>query len=556
MFNNWQLIATLAVLIIIFLIISSYRCPRKPLPKPGDRPEKERFKAPEPIITNDPPIYVVNNSGGDTTITLNWWCSFAEDHTVYSPQEIAFRIEIFDESGDILPEQTQYYTYKDSFDKVDPNDMYKLYYKAVQTSETGFQDGDYTLRLTSFVRSRFPKVDDITSASNDIRLEVCTPSCVGKGCGDDGCGSNDNCGTCEAPNSCIDNECICQPQCDGTTCGGDGCKGQCTCDGGGVCKKGLCVEPDILAFYNQKDCGDTFNANPGCPYTEYQDGDRYIAIDWYLNKNDRPDGFTLYMTGQTSGFTQEFDLTEDDISYQLTPFPDISGNLNEQGGNPRYYRYLWEVPTVEDGGEFVTTELFATMDPEFPYYADGKIKVRNCECDQGECTDTCGYPSICVVCTDPKICHDGECCSPDCTDVDQGGSDGCGGVCGSLGCWYDKIARAMPTYLIGGYRDQQPSLQDCKNEAKKQNKKYFGLQDYNESSGTYGQCWSTNDPGTIGTRNNPGQQGYQMFGQAATLEREPVWSASGDVGCYMKDIKGKQTFVGSRWINAAYDSTV
>ena len=57
---------------------------------------------------------------------------------------------------------------------------------------------------------------------------VCQPNCMGKFCGDNGCGGS--CGDCAEPLSCVSGQCICEPDCTGKTCGDDGCGGSC-----GVC---------------------------------------------------------------------------------------------------------------------------------------------------------------------------------------------------------------------------------------------------------------------------------------------------------------------------------
>ena len=56
-------------------------------------------------------------------------------------------------------------------------------------------------------------------------MDVCTPDCTAKQCGDDGCGGS--CGDCIGQDECIDGQCVCQPDCEGKTCGDDGCGGSC-----------------------------------------------------------------------------------------------------------------------------------------------------------------------------------------------------------------------------------------------------------------------------------------------------------------------------------------
>ena len=88
---------------------------------------------------------------------------------------------------------------------------------------------------------------------------TCTPACVGKHCGLDGCGGV--CGVCSLGLECtISGTCIsiCTPNCAGRDCGSDGCEGTCgTCYNGKVCKSGVCTEvctPNC--FQNGSICGD------------------------------------------------------------------------------------------------------------------------------------------------------------------------------------------------------------------------------------------------------------------------------------------------------------
>jgi hypothetical protein len=88
---------------------------------------------------------------------------------------------------------------------------------------------------------------------------TCTPACVGKHCGLDGCGGV--CGVCSLGLECtVSGTCIsiCTPNCAGKDCGSDGCEGTCgTCYSGKVCKSDVCTEvctPNC--FQNGSVCGD------------------------------------------------------------------------------------------------------------------------------------------------------------------------------------------------------------------------------------------------------------------------------------------------------------
>jgi hypothetical protein len=84
-------------------------------------------------------------------------------------------------------------------------------------------------------------VCDFCSAEAPGECGGCTPDCLGKDCGDDGCGGS--CGGCEPGSTCDpDGLCECVPQCEDLECGSDGCGGSCgtcapgsSCDAGGQC---------------------------------------------------------------------------------------------------------------------------------------------------------------------------------------------------------------------------------------------------------------------------------------------------------------------------------
>lgn len=89
----------------------------------------------------------------------------------------------------------------------------------------------------------------------------CVNPCVGKECGDDGCGGS--CGTCGiGPQwSCVAGKCVCTPYCAGAVCGKDGCGGLCgTCPAGQVCAGGKCVTQTCTPNCTARQCGDG-----GCP---------------------------------------------------------------------------------------------------------------------------------------------------------------------------------------------------------------------------------------------------------------------------------------------------
>ena len=100
-----------------------------------------------------------------------------------------------------------------------------------------------------------------TKNKYDCIKEGCTPSCVGKECGTDGCGGL--CGHCDTSEICnADGQCQadtgCVPKCSGKICGPNGCGGQC-----GICAPneqctptGTCIDPSgCTAQCGGKACG-------------------------------------------------------------------------------------------------------------------------------------------------------------------------------------------------------------------------------------------------------------------------------------------------------------
>ena len=72
-----------------------------------------------------------------------------------------------------------------------------------------------------------------TGPANSVEDAGCTPACIERECGDDGCGGN--CGLCDEGMQCSGATCVlivagdteCVPDCEGKECGDDGCGGNC-----------------------------------------------------------------------------------------------------------------------------------------------------------------------------------------------------------------------------------------------------------------------------------------------------------------------------------------
>lgn len=91
----------------------------------------------------------------------------------------------------------------------------------------------------------------------------CTPNCLGRQCGDDGCGGS--CGTCPSGETCFapTGKCKanCTPNCPAMYCGSDGCGGFCNCASGQVCSSNdLCCTFSLSSCF----CGVLSSAQTRC----------------------------------------------------------------------------------------------------------------------------------------------------------------------------------------------------------------------------------------------------------------------------------------------------
>jgi len=83
---------------------------------------------------------------------------------------------------------------------------------------------------------------------------ACKPDCMGKECGDDGCGGD--CGNCDTGTFCYDGQCDACRDCSKLECGSNGCGRACgTCADNKACIRGKCKEPP--AWCEEK-------TGPGC----------------------------------------------------------------------------------------------------------------------------------------------------------------------------------------------------------------------------------------------------------------------------------------------------
>ena len=92
---------------------------------------------------------------------------------------------------------------------------------------------------------------------------TCTPECVGKNCGGDGCGGT--CGLCPEDQTCQNGTCsgVCTPSCLNKECGNNGCGGSC-----GNCPEGFACENHLCQGGNAKGCANVAMCALGCNFDE------------------------------------------------------------------------------------------------------------------------------------------------------------------------------------------------------------------------------------------------------------------------------------------------
>lgn len=97
---------------------------------------------------------------------------------------------------------------------------------------------------------------------SDDGMCACAPDCVGRACGDDGCGGQ--CGSCPDGLTCDGDQCGCTADCAGRECGSDGCGGTCGPNDGG-CGDGMsCGSDGQCAATCVPDCAGKDCGSDGC----------------------------------------------------------------------------------------------------------------------------------------------------------------------------------------------------------------------------------------------------------------------------------------------------
>jgi hypothetical protein len=235
---------------------------------------------------------------------------------------------------------------------------------------------------------------------------ACTADCLGKDCGDDGCGGT--CGECSDGKECTDfGQCACIPDCEEKACGSDGCGGVCgDCGIGHVCDAGECLicEPNCEGLACGDDgCGGSCGE---CPFGFCKQGGCTVECDDLCQELEcgpaGPDDAC------DCGKCKADHICQDGLCVEVVCEPDCT---DKQCG--------------PDGCEGTCGECPGKQDS----CMEGSC-VCLPECGDKECGDD-GCGGTCGVCPGGQdACVEGTCvCQPDCQG-NQCGADGCAGSCG------------------------------------------------------------------------------------------------------------------------------
>lgn len=299
--------------------------------------------------------------------------------------------------------------------------------------------------------------------------DECTPECVGKQCGDNGCGGS--CGSCPAGFVCnIYGYCNCAPQCTNKQCGSDGCGGSCgTCPTGSVCNwQGACV---CLPKCENKECGpDGCGGSCGTCPSGYQCTSGFCQATSYCG-----DGWCDYNLGETCDSCPEDcgwcnpecgdGICDADYGEECYWCPEDCGDCPDECGdgfcswNEDCNSCPWDCgPCPDQCGDGYCDSYYGETCSTCPTDCGTCGGYGCCDLhDEPGCSDpdvmscTCQMDPYCCEQMWDNICVDeaqqycgADCgCTPQCVTSDgqwkQCGDDGCGGVCGVCSAGYSCI---------------------------------------------------------------------------------------------------------------------
>ena len=252
----------------------------------------------------------------------------------------------------------------------------------------------------------------------------CTAECVGKQCGDDGCGGD--CGECPGGYVC-DNfgTCLCEPQCEGIECGNDGCAGSCgTCGNGETCNAwGFCVcQPKCtLADGTAKECGGNgCGGHCGECQVGYKCNDAGKCMS--IGPNSCGNGKCQPGMGENCETCPADCDCDDSCCEEHQSLGCNEPKVKECVCNmdPYCCEQMWDGICVDEAINMCDATCEGGCEPS----------CFNKECGPDGCEGSCGSCPAGSTCNAGSICE--QICEPDC-DTEECGSDGCGGSCGLCG---------------------------------------------------------------------------------------------------------------------------
>jgi hypothetical protein len=279
---------------------------------------------------------------------------------------------------------------------------------STKTGGTPVFDDDTPNNWNNLDRDALGEADEVSS---------CVPACLGKVCGDNGCGGT--CGKCSDPTPVCgaDGQCKagdqpCEPSCTGKECGDDGCNGSCgncpvvapICTDAGLCAK------DCSPVCTGKQCGDDGCGGKcgTCP------GDRPICGD-----------------GLCSADCTNRECGDDGCGGLCGNCPPVLPLCAEGQCVAECASDCQGKQCGDDGcgGKCGTCPLDRPFCENFLCKGNCVASCGNRECGDDGCGGSCGKcPAAAPICSDAGVCQLN--CVPDCAGR-VCGSNGCGGSCGT-----------------------------------------------------------------------------------------------------------------------------
>jgi hypothetical protein len=312
-----------------------------------------------------------------------------------------------------------------------------------------------------------PEDDNPAPKDAGTSIDVCTPDCTEKTCGDDGCGNS--CGECGNGETCTDDgDCTpasCVPDCAGRICGDDGCGGSCgecadaeTCTDDGDCAPTVCLPDCAGRICGDDGCGgscgecadaETCTDDGACEGCTADCTDKFCGDDGCggscgecLGANERctPAGMCECLadcTGKECGDDGCGGSCGDCQVFEACDPAGLCEVVSE---------YLCTDGLDDDGdGDIDCADADCNADPACEDCTDaidndGDLLI---DCDDSDCFGRVGVCDVELNCTDGEDndldmvgdCMDTDCaldiacCIPDCAGKICG-DDGCGGSCG------------------------------------------------------------------------------------------------------------------------------